>query len=164
MQSQNNNYQPGGGPWAKQTSRMPDLEDIVRRLQSRLQQFLYGGGLREKIIIFCLILAGFVAWTSFYTVPSDSVAVLQRFGKYLDEVFYPGALELGLVGLSHIQAQSTLGAKSFEEFGKDIQQYLEVKASILKRSSFKYIPVRSQEENRPRQVVLKEALVSLIGK
>ena len=86
MQSQFNNDQPGGGPWAKQTSRMPDLEDIVRQLQSRLQQFLSGGGWREKIIIFCLILAGFVAWTSFYTVPSDSVAVLQRFGKYLNEV------------------------------------------------------------------------------
>ena len=86
MQSQNNNDQPGGGPWAKQTSRMPDLEDVVRQLQSRLQQFLSGGGWREKIIIFCLILAGFVAWTSFYTVPSDSVAVIQRFGKYLTEV------------------------------------------------------------------------------
>jgi hypothetical protein len=87
----------------------------------------------------------------------------ENIGRYLDEVFYPGALELGLVGLSHIQAQSTLGSKSFEEFGKDIQLYLGVKASVMKRSSFKYIPVRSQEENRPRQVVLKEALVSLIG-
>src|SRR5687767_8162171 len=86
MQSQNNNDQPGGGPWAKQTSRTPDLEDIVRQLQSRLQQFLYGGGFREKIIIFFLILAGFIAWTSFYTVPSDSVVVLQRFGAYLKEV------------------------------------------------------------------------------
>jgi len=87
----------------------------------------------------------------------------ERIDRYLDQIFYPGALELGLVGLSHIQAQSTLGAKSFEQFGKDIQQYLEAKASVLKRSSFKYIPIRSQEENRPRQVVLKEALVSLIG-
>src|SRR4029078_13161336 len=26
------------------------------------------------------------AWTSYYTVPSDSVAVVQRFGKYLDQV------------------------------------------------------------------------------
>ena len=86
MQSQNNDNQPGGGPWANQTNRMPDLEDLVRQLQSQLQQFLSGGGLREKIIIFCLILAGLVAWSSFYTVPSDSVAVLQRFGRYLKEV------------------------------------------------------------------------------
>ena len=86
MQSQNNNNQPDGSPWAKQTSRMPDLGDAVRQLQSQLQQFLSGGGFREKIIILCLILAGFVAWTSFYTVPSDSVAVVQRFGAYLKEV------------------------------------------------------------------------------
>ena len=86
MQSQNNNNQPGDGPWAKQTSRMPDLGDVVRQLQGQLQQFLSGGGFREKIIIFCLILAGLVAWSAFYTVPSDSVAVLQRFGAYLKEV------------------------------------------------------------------------------
>ena len=86
MQSRNNNDQPQGGPWGNQTSRMPDLGDIIRQLQSQLQQFLSGGGFREKIIILCLILAGLVAWTSFYTVPSDSVAVLQRFGKYLKEV------------------------------------------------------------------------------
>jgi membrane protease subunit HflK len=86
MQSQNDISQPGGGPWARQGSRMPDLEDFVRQLQSRFQQFLSGGGFREKIIIFFLILAAFIAWTSFYTVPSDSVAVLQRFGAYLKEV------------------------------------------------------------------------------
>ena len=85
MQSQNNVNQPGG-PWANQTNRVPDLEDLVRRLQIQFHQFLSGGGLREKIVIFCLILAGLVAWSAFYTVPSDSVAVLQRFGRYLKEV------------------------------------------------------------------------------
>jgi membrane protease subunit HflK len=86
MQSQNSDNQPGGGPWGNQTSRMPDLGDLIRQGQNQLKQFLSGGGLREKILIFCLILAGFVAWSSFYTVPSDSVAILQRFGKYLKEV------------------------------------------------------------------------------
>jgi membrane protease subunit HflK len=86
MQSQNSGNQPGGGPWGNQTSRRLDLEDLVRQLRNQLQQFLSGGGLREKILIFCLILAGFVAWSAFYTVPSDSVAVLQRFGRYLKEV------------------------------------------------------------------------------
>jgi membrane protease subunit HflK len=33
-----------------------------------------------------LILAGVGAWTAYYTVPSDSVAVVQRFGKYLKDV------------------------------------------------------------------------------
>ena len=86
-----------------------------------------------------------------------------KIGQYLDQVFYPGALELGLKGISHVQAQSMLGSKSFQEFGKDIQQYLDGMASNMKRSSFKYVPVQSQETNRPRPVVLKEALVSLIG-
>jgi len=33
-----------------------------------------------------LALAGLSVWTSYYTVPSDSVAVVQRFGAYLKEV------------------------------------------------------------------------------
>ncbi|MBJ6610892.1 MAG: FtsH protease activity modulator HflK [Candidatus Thiothrix moscowensis] len=33
-----------------------------------------------------LILLAIVAWSSWYTVPSDSVAVLQRFGKYQAEI------------------------------------------------------------------------------
>jgi len=44
-----------------------------------------------------LLLAFFAvtgAWSSFYTVPSDSVAVIQRFGKYLKEV--PPGLHLKL--------------------------------------------------------------------
>ena len=86
MQSQNDINQPGSGPWTRQTSRMPDLEDLARRLRRHVQQFLAGGSFREKIIIFLFILASFVAWTSFYTVPSDSVAVVQRFGEYLKEV------------------------------------------------------------------------------
>lgn len=33
-----------------------------------------------------LVLLGIIAWSSWYTVPSDSVAVLQRFGQYQSEV------------------------------------------------------------------------------
>ena len=33
-----------------------------------------------------LALAGLGAWTAYYTVPSDSVAVVQRFGKYIKNV------------------------------------------------------------------------------
>ena len=86
MQWQNSDNQPGSGPWTTQASRVSDLEDLVRQGQNQLKQILSGGGLRGNILIFCLILAGLVAWTSFYTVPSDSVAVLQRFGRYLKEV------------------------------------------------------------------------------
>ena len=38
------------------------------------------------MLIFGLILAALIVWSAFYTVPSDSVAVVQRFGKYLKEV------------------------------------------------------------------------------
>ena len=86
MQPQNSDNQPGSGPWTSQASRVSDLEDLIRQGQDQLRQILSGGGLREKIIIACLILAGLVAWTAFYTVPSDSVAIVQRFGKYLKEV------------------------------------------------------------------------------
>jgi modulator of FtsH protease HflK len=86
MQSQNNDNQPGSGPWANRSNRMSDLGDLIRQGQSQLKQILLGGGLRENFLIFFLILAGLIAWTSFYTVPSDSVAVLQRFGRYLDVV------------------------------------------------------------------------------
>ena len=45
-----------------------------------------GGSPRGFIILAILILTGLGAWTSYYTVPSDSVAVVQRTGAYLKEV------------------------------------------------------------------------------
>lgn len=86
MQAQNSDNQPGSGPWTSHASRVSDLEDFVRQGQDQFKQILSGGGLREKIIIACLILAGLAAWSAFYTVPSDSVAIVQRFGRYLKEV------------------------------------------------------------------------------
>jgi membrane protease subunit HflK len=37
-------------------------------------------------VFFILLLVGLSVWSSYYTVPSDSVAVVQRFGKHLKEV------------------------------------------------------------------------------
>jgi membrane protease subunit HflK len=45
-----------------------------------------GGSSRGRMGIAIIVLVGFAAWTAYYTVPSDSVAVIQRFGKYLKEV------------------------------------------------------------------------------
>ena len=47
------------------------------------------GDPRRVIVIAVLALVGLGAWTSYYTVPSNSVAVVQRFGKYLKDVL-PG--------------------------------------------------------------------------
>src|SRR5207249_7216830 len=44
------------------------------------------GGPRSAIVLAILALVGLGAWTAYYTVPSDSVAVVQRFGKYLMDV------------------------------------------------------------------------------
>jgi membrane protease subunit HflK len=45
-----------------------------------------GGSSRGKIGFVGFILVAMAAWTAFYTVPSDSVAVIQRFGKYVKDV------------------------------------------------------------------------------
>jgi membrane protease subunit HflK len=47
---------------------------------------LPSGGPSGVIVFTVLVVAGLLAWTAYYTVPSDSVAVVQRFGKYLKDV------------------------------------------------------------------------------
>ena len=63
-----------------------ELEVLIREGQDRLQQIMPSGGPRGLIALAALALAVLGAWTAFYTVPSDSVAVIQRFGKYLKDV------------------------------------------------------------------------------
>jgi membrane protease subunit HflK len=77
-----------GGPWGGRGGPSPDLEELLRQGQDRLKRMMPGGGPRGMgmILIFCLVLAALGVWSAFYTVPSDSVAVVQRFGKYLKEV------------------------------------------------------------------------------
>jgi len=83
MSWQNNNGRSGrpgnGAP--------PDLEVLLQRGQDRLKQMVPGGGSSKGRTGFIIvILLAFAAWTAYYTVPSDSVAVIQRFGKLLKEV------------------------------------------------------------------------------
>jgi len=74
------------GPWGGQAPRPPDMEKIIRELQDRLRRLMPSGGSFGGLIIVAILLTGMIAWTSYYTVPSDSVAVVQRFGKYVNEV------------------------------------------------------------------------------
>jgi membrane protease subunit HflK len=76
---------PSGSPWGG-GAKPPDLQDLVRQGQDRLKQLLPGGGPRGAIVLTIIALVGFGVWTAYYTVPSDSVAVVQRFGKYLKDV------------------------------------------------------------------------------
>lgn len=74
------------GPWGSGAKSSPDLEELLRQGQDRVRQTILGGGPRGAFLIAALLLAGWGGWSAFYTVPSDSVAVIQRFGMYLKDV------------------------------------------------------------------------------
>jgi membrane protease subunit HflK len=78
--SQNDSWGSGSNPGP------PDLEKLARQGIDSLRQFLPGGGSGNILIPALIVLTVLGAWTAYYTVPSDSVAVVQRFGKYLKEV------------------------------------------------------------------------------
>jgi len=63
-----------------------DIDDLIRQGQQRFKQLLPKGGPKGVIAFAIIALVGLGAWTAYYTVPSDSVAVIQRFGKYLTDV------------------------------------------------------------------------------
>ncbi len=85
MSSQKGN---GGrrSPWSSKAKPGSEMEDLVQQGQDRLKQIMPSGSPRGVIILAVLVLVGLGAWSAYYTVPSDSVAVVQRFGKYLKEV------------------------------------------------------------------------------
>ena len=76
-QNENNGRRPPPGN---------ELEEMIRQGQDRLKQMLPGNGGGSTVTIVLLGLLALGAWTAYYTVPSDSVAVIQRFGKYLKDV------------------------------------------------------------------------------
>ena len=82
MSWQNNNGRSGrpgnGAP--------PELEELFRKGQERFKRMVPGGSSRGPVVFALVALIALMAWTAYYTVPSDSVAVIQRFGKYLKEV------------------------------------------------------------------------------
>jgi membrane protease subunit HflK len=75
-----------GGPGRRGTIPETDIENMLRQGPDRLKKIMPSGGPRGVIALAVLALAVLGAWTAYYTVPSDSVAVIQRFGKYLKEV------------------------------------------------------------------------------
>jgi membrane protease subunit HflK len=73
------------GPWGNRGTP-PDIEQLIEEWQKKFKQFLPGGGASGVAVIAVILLAGILLWTAYYTVPSDSVAVVQRFGQYLKDV------------------------------------------------------------------------------
>ena len=86
----------GGGPWGSGPKgpwgtgpqsagpRPPDLEDLLRRGQDRLQQWLPGGHF-SGVGIALILAAALVIWfaTGIFRVQSEELGVVLRFGKYV---------------------------------------------------------------------------------
>jgi membrane protease subunit HflK len=62
------------------------IESLLRQGKDRLERNMRRADSRKGIAILVLGLTVLLSWTAFYTVPSDSVAVVQRFGRYLTDV------------------------------------------------------------------------------
>lgn len=73
-------------PWNGGGNTGNNLSVFKRSGKLSFRSLLPGGGARRILppVIIALVAVGF--WTAYYTVPSDSVAVVQRFGKYIGEV------------------------------------------------------------------------------
>lgn len=84
MPSQNGNGGDGHPRGARPGP--PGLGNLFRQAQTRLRRMVPGGRARGTFVLAILVLVGLGLWTAYYTVPSDSVAVVQRFGKYLKDV------------------------------------------------------------------------------
>ncbi len=76
----------GSGAWHDGQGSNFDMNDIIRQGQDQLGRMVPGGSSNGIFVIAVLALVGLGLWTACYTVPSDSVAVVQRFGKYLKNV------------------------------------------------------------------------------
>lgn len=76
-------------PWSNGNQPPPDLDKLINDGINRVKKSLPGGGggsAGNILVILLVFLLGVGVWTSLYTVPSDSVAVVQRFGKYVKEI------------------------------------------------------------------------------
>src|ERR1700753_3553752 len=88
----------GGGPWGSGPKgpwgsgpqpvgpRPPDLEDLLRRAQDRMQQLL-PGGFFSGVGVGLVLLAALVIWamSGFYRGKSKEQAVVVWFGKYVGD-------------------------------------------------------------------------------
>src|SRR6201987_5566882 len=86
----------GGGPWGSGAKgpwgsgpqpvgpRPPDLEDLLRRAQDRMQQLLPGGYFSGLgIVLALLVVVAIWAMSGFYRVQSEELGIVLRFGKYV---------------------------------------------------------------------------------
>ena len=79
-------HDAGKGPWGASKKTEHSLEDVIHQAQERFSRLMPRGGPGGGMLLAGLIVVGTGLWFTFYTVPSDSVAVVQRFGKYIKTV------------------------------------------------------------------------------
>jgi|GEM_PF-2381741 len=81
---QDNNNDPPESLWGAGNNSPPDLSQITAQYLRRLKNLLLGGSPSGFFITLSIFVVAVFTWTAFYTVPSDSVTVVQRFGKSLE--------------------------------------------------------------------------------
>jgi membrane protease subunit HflK len=62
------------------------LSALARRMKARGRRGAFVSTPKTVVLMGIVVLAIVSVWTSYYTVPSDSVAIVQRFGKYLEQL------------------------------------------------------------------------------
>ncbi len=80
------NSQPPRGSWDPNNHSSSVLNELKKLWVSLFGTYPPNKSPRIIAVIVFLILLAMAAWSSIYTIPSDSVAIVQRFGKYLKEV------------------------------------------------------------------------------
>ncbi|MDO6477932.1 FtsH protease activity modulator HflK [Alteromonas sp. 1_MG-2023] len=80
-----NENPPPPNPWQGKGAP-PDLDKLATQFCKRAKKLLPGGSQSAFFILLLVFVIGAALWSAIYTVPSDSVAVVQRFGKYVDNV------------------------------------------------------------------------------
>lgn len=84
--SDSNDSKDPNDPWGRAAKSNTDIELIAKNFSQWFVKNLPGGSWRGSLLIISVCLLGLALWSSVYTIPSDSVAVVQRFGKYLKNV------------------------------------------------------------------------------
>ncbi|MCX7554138.1 FtsH protease activity modulator HflK [Marinicella sp. S1101] len=89
-----NNTQPPHGPWDPNNPASSGLAQVKKLFDSFFKNKNKNNGVKNFSLFFILITVILSTWSAIYTIPSDSVAVVQRFGKYLKVV--PAGLHIKL--------------------------------------------------------------------
>lgn len=91
----NGGWQGGGGgrgPWGQPPqgggTQPPDIEDLIRKGQERLKDFVPGGGgtsgsAKGPLLILALLVIGLLAYSSVYRVNANEQGVVLRFGEFV---------------------------------------------------------------------------------